>query len=90
MGPEVVNVVRPSQRRRDQVVHLVSSRVRPGDSVFLEHLPLHRRRNGFVLCVWLCAHRRPVYEDGCAGREPGIRESKQSRPARRENRAGRR
>ena len=49
MRPEVVNVIRPSQRRCYQIIYLIRSRLGSSDPVFLEYFPLKRYGNCFVL-----------------------------------------
>ncbi len=43
--PEIMNIVGASECRRDKVVHFISSRVSPGNSIFLKYLPLESDGN---------------------------------------------
>ena len=67
-----MNVIRPSQRWRNQVVDLVSSGLGPRDSVFLEYFPLKRNWNGFVPGIRFSAYFLSSRQQGRAGGKPGI------------------
>jgi hypothetical protein len=48
-----MDVIRASQRWRHQVVYLAGLGLSPRDPIFLEHFPLKRDENGFVLGIGL-------------------------------------
>src|SRR5580658_9633318 len=73
LGPQIVDVVRPAQRRRDEIVHLVRSGLGSANSIFVEHLLSKRYRDWLIVHARLPAYLPLAQKNGGARREPRIR-----------------